>query len=360
MNELAKTDELFNKDDMRAIDALHRAHFIAFAPYVWEASKLLREKGILRIVFNHKDGISFDDIFKEINISHYGLRILLEAGLGIGLLYAQDNLYFLTKTGYFFINNESVHVNYKFMKDVCFDGVPSLEESIKKSRPEGLKNFGPWSTVYEGLSKLPGEVKDSWFGFDHFYSDNTFDVILPMIFKDKPKNILDIGGNTGKWALKCLEYDKDVRIGVVDLEGQINVAKKTIADAGFSDRVDFYTIDMLSDAELPQGYDVIWMSQFLDCFSDDQIVSILQKCHESSDEHTRVYINETFWDLQRFETSAFILQMTSLYFTTIANGTSQMYDSKVFLRFTEEAGFKLVDKSELIGHGHTLLMLNKK
>ena len=112
--------------------------------------------------------------------------------------------------------------------------------------------------------------------------------------------------------------------------------------------------------ELPAGMDLIWMSQFLDCFSEDEIVSILTRCHEALDANGKVYIMETFWDRQRFKTAAFSLQMTSLYFTNIANGNSQMYDSAVFNKLIDKAGFKIVSETDEVGISHTLQVCVKK
>ena len=104
----------------------------------------------------------------------------------------------------------------------------------------------------------------------------------------------------------------------------------------------------------------MFMSQFLDCFADNEIVAILKKCHAALADDGRVFTNETFWDCQRFEGSAFSLQMSSLYFTTMANGNSQMYDSEVFLKLVEEAGFEVVRQVDNIGLSHTVLELKKK
>jgi hypothetical protein len=106
----------------------------------------------------------------------------------------------------------------------------------------------------------------------------------------------------------------------------------------------------------PTGFDAIWMSQFLDCFSDDQIVSILKRCKQALNPGGHIFILETFWDRQRFEASAFSLQQTSLYFTVMANGNSQMYDSKVFIRLVEKAGLEVQDQKDYIGVSHTLLI----
>lgn len=350
---------MFDEDKLRVLDAIDRAQFIAFAPYIWEVTKLLRDRGILKLVeLAGTNGISIPEIANQQSLSVYAVRVLLEAGLGIGLLFRKGDQYLLAKTGHILLNHKMTEVNYEFMRDVCEEGASSLAASLEQGSPEGLKHFGNWGTIYEGLSQLPEQVQKSWFSFDHFYSDNAFPEALEFIFTNPPKSILDIGGNTGRWTLQCLAHNDQVKMGIVDLPGQMNMAKKNIENAGFSDRAEYFEGNMLQpDFELPKGFDIIWMSQFLDCFSEEQIIGILKKCHRAANENTKVIINETFWDRQRFPTSAFALQMTSLYFTTIANGNSQMYDSKVFERLIEEAGFCISSRKDQVGLSHTILEL---
>lgn len=362
INNVNVSFSLFEKDNLKAVEAIDKAQFISFAPYIWEASKLLIEKGILAVVeASRNEGILIEDIDKQIDFPYYGIRILLEAGLGIGLVYRKENRYLLAKTGHMLLNHSMTKVNYEFMRDVCAAGADSLEKSITDSKPYGLKHIGDWPTLYEGLSVFPEPAKTSWLNFDHFYSDNAFPEALPIVFSTIPKSVLDIGGNTGKWSLQCLQYNDQVQMGIVDLPGQINMAQQNMKAAGMADRMQYHPQNILAPENLlPKGYDVIWMSQFLDCFADNEIVNILKKCHEVADENTIIYINETFWDRQRFETSAFTLQMTSLYFTTMANGNSQMYDSRVFFKLIEAAGFKINRIYDLVGLSHTILELNKK
>lgn len=351
---------LFEKDSVKAINAIDKAQFIAFSPYIWETTRLLDKYQILLQVQAAKQGITIAEIAAQNTLSHYGIRILLEAGLGIGLVYRKEDKFFLAKTGYMLLNHQMSKVNFEFMRDVCAAGAADLEAAILNEKPEGLKHLGDWNTLYEGLSVFPEPAKTSWLNFDHFYSDNAFPEALPIVFSKMPKSILDIGGNTGKWTLQCLNYNSEVQMGIVDLPGQINMATQNINAAGFEGRVNYHPQNILHETnELPTGYDVIWMSQFLDCFADQEIVNILKKCHEVADENTTIYINETFWDRQRFETSAFTLQMTSLYFTTMANGNSQMYDSKVFFKLIEAAGFKIERVYDLVGLSHTILELKK-
>lgn len=357
-----KKPAMFETDKKSALDAISQAQFIAFAPYIFQASVILRDSGILKHVEDARaNGINIDEVAANVNMSKYGVRILLEAGLGIGLVFRKEDRYFLSKTGHFFLNDPMTRVNTDFMRDVCYDGAQDLKTSIEQGKPIGLRHLGNWETIYQGLSILPEPANTSWFHFDHYYSDNAFPEALPIIFESKPKKIMDIGANTGKFTLACLDHTAEVQVGLVDLQVQLNVATKNIEAAGYGSRVQYHERNVLHiDAELPKGYDIIWMSQFLDCFADDEIVSILEKCYRALDNNGRVFINETFWDRQRFEASAFSLQMTSLYFTTMANGNSQMYDSKVFIKLIDKAGFEVVKQIDNIGLSHTILELKKK
>lgn len=358
---------MFAEQKKTAIQALADAQFIAFAPYVFQNSILLRDWGILTAVEAcRQTGISLEELGAQFpQYSHYALRVLVEGGLGIGLLYLDEQRrYHLSKTGHFFLNDKMTIANTDFMRDVCLPGANDLGAALEQGKPVGLRHFGDWPTVYDGLSQLPKEVQTSWFKFDHFYSDNAFPIALEYIFNNghSPKKLLDIGSNTGKWALAALAFNPDFHIGLADLPGQLNMAKRNLQQAGYDEsRFSLHVHNVLDNSlALPLGYDTIWMSQFLDCFSDEEIIGILRKCHAALPPDGYVVINETFWDLQRFPASAFSLQMTSLYFTSMANGNSQMYDSRVFLKLIDDAGFKVIDQVDHIGMGHTLLRLKKQ
>lgn len=354
--------EFFKTEKRTALEAIEYAQWIAHAPMVFQASRVLRDSGILKAIQDSKKaGLTLEEVVEKVKLPHYGVRVLLESGLGIGLVLFNDGKYTITKTGLFILNDNMTRVNMDFVQDVCYKGLYNLEDSIKNEKPEGLKVFGNWKTVYEALSQLPDFVQRSWFGFDHYYSDDAFPLVLPLVFKNKPKKLLDIGGNTGKWSIACAKYDKDVHVTIVDLPGQVNMAKANIEKQGLADRISFYETNILDENnKLPKGYDAIWMSQFLDCFSEKEIVSILNRCYEAINDDGFVFILEPFWDRQRFEAAAFSLQQTSLYFTTIANGNSQMYHSEVFLTCVRAAGFEVVEQVDQIGVSQSLLKCRKK
>jgi len=272
-----------------------------------------------------------------------------------------DNRYTLAKTGYFILHDALTKINMDFVHDVCYKGLFSLDKSIENGKPEGLKEFGEWKTIYEGLSQLPPAVQKSWFSFDHFFSDDAFPLVLPMVYKNGTKKLLDVGGNTGKWAIASTKYAPDIEVTIMDLPGQLNVAKAKITALGLANRVSFSAVNILDESvQFPKGFDAIWMSQFLDCFSEAEIVSILKRCHSALDDNGYVYILEPFWDRQRFEIAAFCLQQTSLYFTALANGNSQMYSAETFLQCIQNAGLEIAEQIDNIGISQTLLKCKKR
>ena len=243
---------------------------------------------------------------------------------------------------------------------MCYRGLHHLEESIKNGKPEGLKEFGDWNTIYEGLSQLAPKVQQSWFEFDHHYSDPIFNDALKVVFDKKPKKIFDIGGNTGKFALQCLAQSKDTHVKIIDLPGQLSKALANIKKAGFEDRISGQEIDWLAaNPSIPQGADLIWMSQFLDCFSEAEILKILTTCAASMTKEAYLLITETFTDRQKFDNAKFVLEATSIYFTALANGNSKMYPSTVFMDLIDTAGLKIEEDTKL-GEFHTLLVCKLK
>lgn len=353
------TTPLFSADTDSAFDAIIKAQRIAFAPMVFQATRALRDLGILA----HLDRVgraTLPEIAQATGLSTYGVRVLLEAGLGIGLVTRQDGAYAPTKTAWFVLHDRMTIANMDFVNDVCYAGMAALEDAVREQAPAGLPVFGDWPTIYQGLAHLPPGVRRSWDAFDHFYSDDAYPIVVPMVLRHGPRSILDIGGNTGRFALGCLRADPAVRLGIADLPDMTALAKATVDAHGVGDRVAFHPLDVLDPAQpIPTGYDAVWMSQFLDCFSDDQIVAILRRVREAIGEDTPVFIMEPFWDRQRREVAAFCLQMTSLYFTSLANGNSQMYSAEVFVPLVERAGLRVVEQVDQIGVCQTLLVCRR-
>ena len=357
----------YYSDKMRAIDAKTKAQEIAFAPLAFQTVLALRNLGMLKSINDADDaGLSADAVADKAGVSLYGAKVLLEFALGMGVVKlvpeVKEERYVLSKTGWFLLEDDMTRVNMDFVNDICYKGAFNLTESVKNGRPEGLSVFGKWTTIYEALSTLPEQAKKSWFAFDHFYSDIAFPEALPIVFAQKHKKILDIGGNTAKWSICCCKYDPDVRVTIVDLPGQTTVARENAAKAGFGERIDTCEGNILADSTvLPTGYDAVWMSQFLDCFSLKQVTKIIKKVVSAAGDNTDIFVLEPLWDCQKFQASSYSLQATSIYFTCMANGNSKMYRCQELTDAIEAGGAKLETAHHNLGsNSYSLLRFRKK
>ena len=362
MNLFPNIEKAYTQDPLNAREAQRLAEFIAFGPLVFQTSRLMLKFGILEALRDAP--MTRGEIAAKAGLSDYAAKVLLEASLSIGtvIIDPQTDQYHLTKTGWFLLTDPATRVNVDFNHDVNYEGFFHMEEALLEGKPAGLSHFGPWPTIYEGLSSLPKQVQDSWFGFDHFYSDHSFDLALPIVFQDHPRRIMDVGGNTGRFAQRCVAYDPNVEVTIVDLPQQIGLMRKATADDPNAVRIHGEGRNLLDPSnEFPQDLhpDVIWMSQFLDCFSEPQILSILQRAAKVMDEGTRLLIMETFWDRQKYEPAAFCLTMTSLYFTVMANGNSKMYHSDDFIRLVRAAGLEVETIHDGLGQGHSIMICKK-
>jgi SAM-dependent methyltransferase len=349
---------MYDKDPLTAMQAVTAAQWLAFAPLAFQATAVMRDRGVLAALAKAgpNQGLTIDQVAADTGMSHYAVRVLLEAGLGLHIVFRREGQFFLGKLGRFLLDDDMTRVNFEFTQHVCYEAAASMGQALDEGRPAGLKALGPWSTLYEGLSVMPEPARRTWHAFDHFYSDGAFPAILDRLAKQPPDRLLDIGCNTGKWAQLCLSTLPQLEVGLVDLPPQLARAQAALQEAGVAERAHLHPADMLDpDTVLPTGYDMVWMSQFLDCFSDDQIVGILEKVRDSIAPDGRVWILELFWDRQRFEAAALSLQQTSLYFSCVANGNSQMYDSPVFLALVRRAGLEITAVSDGIGGYHTLV-----
>lgn len=344
--------------------ARFEAQRLAFAPLMFQACRVLRDVGILERLSNARGkGLTAKEAVEKTGVTPYAAALLLEAGLASGLCECANPTdaeprFTITPTGIYWLRDELTRVNAEFNHHVCYGGAASLREALLEGRPAGLPAIDSTGakTVYEALRTLPDAVKRAWFEFDHYYSDGVFEACLPRVLQRGDEHVVDIGANTGRFTDLVLTTSRQARMTCVDLPGQLAVAKENLkAHEGRFTLAPTNLLDFTS--ALPAGADCYWLSQFLDCFSEEEIVSILSRVRSAMRADSRVYILETFWDLQRHEAARFCVIGTSLYFACIANGNSRMYHSEVMRRLAREAGLAVREEEKHVGISHSLLVL---
>ncbi len=356
MNLSPHLAQRYTQEHQTANQAQRLAQEIAFAPIVFQVSRLMLKYGILAQLSHAHHGLTRAQIAQAANISDYAAQVLLEASLSIGTVLTRDDRFFISKAGWFLLNDKMARVNMDFVQEICYQGLFDLDATLQSGKPEGLKVFGDWATIYEGLSSLPPTAREKWLAFDHHYSDSAFQAALNIVFAQPVQRLLDVGGNTGRWALQCVAFNPDVNVTIMDLPQQLGLMREAVRGKTGAERIHGYAANLLDEhAPFPTSFDAIWMSQFLDCFSAAEATSILRRAAQAMSDTASLFIMEPLWDRQRYETATYCLTMTSVYFTAMANGNSKIFHSADLLRCIENAGLAVAEITDGIGLGHSIL-----
>ena len=347
----------FDPAHLRGLPARFEAQKIAFGPVVFQCARVAWKSGLLaQIERADKAGATVAELSCVSKLSDYAISVVLETALSAGIVKRSDGRYTLTRVGDNILHDDLTQINIDYIHDVCYQGLFVLDAALREEKPRGLAALGDWPTIYEGLSELPEPARTSWFNFDHHYSDSAFSSALVHVFSHKPRRLMDIGANTGKWSLQCLQYDPDLEMTLLDLPIQLARAQATLENAGVIDRADLHPINILDfDAPFPGNMDAVWMSQFLTCFSIDAIGHIFRRASACLEYGGSVWVLDTFWDRQKYDIARYCLINTSPYFTAIASGNSKMYESKAIVKCAENNGLRLVDVVDDLGICHSLL-----
>ncbi len=348
--------KIVRKNKSSIVDVLTEAQKLAFAPIAFCALNSAIELGI--IDFLDKSPANTDDIISALNLDNYTVETILEALEINNLVVKKEEKYSLTKISQMFLYDDMTKANFNFIKDVCYIGASELTSSFRDKKPNGLKKLNiNHPTIYTALTTLPKKMQKSWYEFDHFYSDNSFEEVFSII-SQKYNSIYDIGGNTGKFESLCLKNNKSINITLLDLKENIEKIKN---DEKLKN-CKFIEINVLDKKpNYPKiSNSAILMSQFLDCFSKADIVKILSDLSEAADKNSSIYILEPYTDKQKFLGAKYALIHSSLYFTCMANGVSKFYTFKEMEELINKAGLKISEIYDNIGRfDYTLLKVSK-
>jgi hypothetical protein len=351
----------FSPERQSAFEARFEAQKIAFGPVVFQCVRYAWKRGMLQAIADAGgQGLSLEELAAGGRWSAYVLKVVLETCLSAGVVSLNEGRYALDKAGFVVLTDTITQVNIDFNHDVCYQAMFELERSLDAEQPLGLKVFGDWPTLYQGLAQLPEPARASWLAFDHLYSDTSFPAIMPDVFATAPRRLMDIGANTGKFTLAVLAADAQVHMHLVDLPGQLALADQALVDAGVRGRATLHPVDLLDDgAALPAGMDLIWMSQFLSCFPEAAIAGIFRRVAAALGPRGQVLVMDTFWDRQRYDIASYCLINTSPYFNNLASGNSKVYESTDYIRLAQAAGLTLLTARDGIGYCHSLLRFAK-
>lgn len=132
-------DSKYKGRRISALDAQRAAHEIAFAPVVFQVSRLMINYGIFELLETAgrsvPAGLTAEEVAEKAGISVYGAKVLLESSLTAGTVFLNDGRFTISKVGWFLLNDPMVRSDIDFNHDVNYKGLFHLDEAVRTGKP---------------------------------------------------------------------------------------------------------------------------------------------------------------------------------------------------------------------------------
>lgn len=219
-----------------------------------------------------------------------GMRILCDALASLGLLIKEDGVY----------RNSADALEYL---------LPGKAKSQTAMMLHAAKLYERWGKLYDvvktGIPVSDGTIDPRLAGDEASFAQAMADVarlsarqVVELVDISKTRNMLDVGGGPGLYAIEFARANPSLRATVFDSESTLTVTRVNVEAAGLSDRVALQPGDALKD-DIGSGYDFILVSNLIHSFSYDANRRLTQKCARALLPEGRLCIKDFFLDSDR-------------------------------------------------------------
>lgn len=236
-------------------------------------------------------GMTFEDLANLLGIEKRPAELLLTACAALGLLQKQGDRYGNTPLAEEFLVR---HKPYYFgglvaMHDkLLYPGWDRLMDAIRANRPT-IWDPDKQKSVFEGQD--PAWIALFWEAM-HSLSVFTARVLAQAVDFRPFGRLLDVGGGSGAFDIELCRRYPHLRATVYDLPHATQIAAAKVAAAGLDDRITAVAGDFLADTALPDGHDVILLSQIMHDWSEARDRELLRKCYQALPSGGAVIISE--------------------------------------------------------------------
>jgi len=283
-------------------------------------------------VFDHLTEFeSAQEISRELNTDRRATEILLDALTGLGLLKKSQLKY------------KNTYLSNRFL----VKGSPSYQGDIIRHADNLWKN---WSGLDEVLQtgkpvRSSREYETFILGMHNIAALKVKDVIKAIGLKGV-KTALDLGGGPGTYSMEMAK--RGIKATLFDYPEALEIAKRLIEKEGV-EGINFIGGDFMVD-DIGGGYDLIFISQILHAYSEEENLQILRKCREALNDSGRVVIQEFYISEDRTHPLYGALFSVNMLVNT---ASGRCYSRREIKRWLIKAGLKhikerLMDDSVLI------------
>ena len=241
---------------------------LALSGSYWQSSAL--HAGVKLDLFSQigRKEFSSDGLAEKLAVNPRALSLMLDALCAMGLLQKTDGAYgnseagltYLSKDseqyiGHMILHHHNLAPSWARLDEAVRDGRPVRKRSTASNDDSARENF------LMGMFTMARTVAPE---------------VVKAIDLSGRKEMLDLGGGPGTYALYFCQNNPALRATVYDLPATRPFAEKTISAFGLEDRVIFHTGDYLRD-DIEGAYNVIWISHILHAEGPGDCMKLLHK-----------------------------------------------------------------------------------
>ncbi|HIC86612.1 MAG TPA: methyltransferase domain-containing protein [Desulfobacterales bacterium] len=214
-------------------------------------------------------GRTVEELSSQLGCSSRGVGLLLDALVAMGLLVKEAGFYQNTEDSHrFLVQSSPDYVGYMIIHH-CYlmEGWTRLVDAVKSGQPlkKGPRDEDERRAFILGMHNTARGVAPK---------------VAEAVDLRGSKRLLDLGGGPGTYAIYFCLKNRGLKATVYDLPSTEPFAQQTISSYGLSDRIEFYGGDYLSQ-ELPEGFDVVWVSHIIHSLGPDEVSLVLKKATSS-------------------------------------------------------------------------------
>jgi ubiquinone/menaquinone biosynthesis C-methylase UbiE len=229
--------------------------------------------------------VTIKDLALDLKISEDGLNRLLSALCAMGIAEKCDNKVNLSNEYSPYFNSDApeyigglieheIHLQKRWLR---------LAESLQSGKPVKKKDDVSDPADTDRFIKAMASVGKRF-----------APILLEKIEFNGNEHILDLAGGPGEYLRAfCQKYPK-IEATLFDLPETVQAAQTTLAKHDSFHRMHFIEGDLFDDT-YGKSYDVIFISNVIHIFGDDEILTILNKCHQALNSSGRLLIKDYFF-----------------------------------------------------------------
>lgn len=193
-----------------------------------------------------------EEVALKLDIDRRAAELLLDALIGREFLTKKEGIYSNTPLSQkFLVNTSPFYLGYIIRHGAnMYPYWGRLEEAIRNGR-----------SLRPSRTRPPEELENFILGMH-----NLAQVIAPKITKSISlngiKNLIDLGGGPGTYAVHFCGNYPNLKVTVFDLPDVLPITEKVIKSFGLSDRINLIAGDFHKDP-LPSPFDAAWLSQII-------------------------------------------------------------------------------------------------